>query len=83
MHRAVHGWKQKVPGYVDGLNSPHARTLKKRRKKRKGSRFARFSNKNLPHTIHAWYIYLHLVDSLVVNVSKYTLPYKDGMGSDF
>ena len=27
VHRAVHGWKQKVPGYVDGLNSPRAHTL--------------------------------------------------------
>ena len=33
-----------------------------------------------PHRIHLWYIYLHLVDFLMVNVGKYTI-YMDGMGN--
>ena len=30
------------------------------------------SPRNLTHTIHVWYIYLHLVDFLMANVGKYT-----------
>ena len=34
----------------------------------------------IPHTIHVWYIYLHLVDFYILNVGKYTSP-MDAMGT--
>ena len=35
--------------------------------------YERFSQSHT-HSIHVWYIYLHLVDFLMVNVGKYTSP---------
>ena len=35
---------------------------------------SRFSKQNNTHTIHVWYIYLHLGWFFIVNVGKYTSP---------
>ena len=32
-----------------------------------------YPNTQITHTIHVWYIYLHVVDYFVVNVGKYTI----------
>ena len=61
-----------VPRFVDSQIQPKQNLLQL--KKTEKTMFF------ITHTIHVWYLYVHLVDLFMLNLGKYTSP-MDGMGA--